>query len=108
MLLAETYPVDAPRADAEWIDERRLNSLGAPLAKLEIVFATASDVCMAYDHKAIPIQRRVVQGIRHEANGAVRLWLDMSGVKVELDGDGQLRKIVELLEQRRSVVRVGA
>src|SRR6478735_9196676 len=56
LLFAKPDRFDARWADAEWIDQRFADRVGALLAELEIVFAVSFGVGVSHDQEAIALQ----------------------------------------------------
>src|SRR5262245_30942886 len=88
LLLAQADGFEPRRRDAERIDQGVADGVGALLAELEIVLAAASAVGVSDDQKPVALQIRMIERVRHQADGLERIRADARRVEVELDRDG--------------------
>src|SRR5262249_56400645 len=60
-------------------------------------------VGVADDQEAVDMQKGMIQRIGHQADRPERIRTDARRVKIELDGDRELRELAELLGERLAV-----
>src|SRR5262245_33939362 len=108
LLLAQADGFEPRRCNAERIDQGVADGVGTLLAELEIVLAAASAVGVPDNQKPVALQIRMIERVRHQADGLERIRADAGRVEVELDRDGQLRQLVEIVGQGRAVHPGGA